>query len=84
MLNDKATDLTVVLQAPSFKLLSKSDQKEPKQTSCFCIWHINKFNPTVFTEFSKRLINAAADTDGCHLDAARLAKEESLKAPDVK
>lgn len=29
-------------------------------------------------------MNVVTDTDGCQLDSARIAKEESPKAPDVK
>lgn len=38
----------------------------------------------MFTEFSKRLMNVVTDPDGCQLDSARLAKEESPKAPDIR
>lgn len=38
----------------------------------------------MFTEFSKRLMNMVMDPDGCQLDSARVAKEESLKAPDIR
>lgn len=36
------------------------------------------------TEFGKGLVNVVTDTDGCQLDSARTAKEESPKAPDVR
>lgn len=37
----------------------------------------------MFTGFGKGLVNVITDTDGCQLDSARIAKEESPKAPDV-
>lgn len=35
-------------------------------------------------DFSKRLMNAITDADGCQFDSAIMAKEESPKAPDVR
>lgn len=38
----------------------------------------------MLTEFSKRLMNVVMDPDGCQLDSAKVAKEESPKAPDIR
>lgn len=38
----------------------------------------------MFTEFSKGLMNVVMDPDACQLDSAKVAKEESPKAPDIR
>lgn len=38
----------------------------------------------MFTDFSKRLMNVVTDPDGCQLDSAKVVKEESPKAPDIR
>lgn len=38
----------------------------------------------MFTAFSRRLMNVVMDPDGRQLDSAKVAKEESPKAPDIR
>lgn len=38
----------------------------------------------VFTDFSERLMNVVMDPDGGQWDSAKVVKEESPKAPDIR